>query len=33
MPITHFDHVKKGGKVDPDIAGRKTKLPLNFEDK
>ncbi len=33
MPITHFDHVKKGGKVDPNIAEKKTKLPLNFEDK
>lgn len=32
MPITHFDYVKKGGKIAPSLSGKNTKLPLNFED-
>jgi hypothetical protein len=32
VPVTHFDHVMDKGKVNPDIAGKKAKLPINFED-
>jgi hypothetical protein len=32
VPVTHFDHVMDNGKVNPDIAGEKSKLPINFED-
>ena len=32
LPITHFDHIKTAdGKVDPKIAGKKTKIPINIE--
>jgi hypothetical protein len=32
LPITHFDHIKTAdGKVNPKIAGKKTKLPINIE--
>lgn len=35
MPITHFDHIKKNGKINPEIAKKKAKLrlPLNYEDR
>lgn len=32
VPITHFDHIKNNGNVNPTIAEKKTKLPINFED-
>ena len=32
LPVSHFDLVKRDGKVDPVITGKKTKLPVNIED-